>query len=355
MSRLACLLRDHQQALVEHYGHRFSTQHHRAIQAITQCHTPECGRLLSECNQCHFLKEQCRSCGHRSCPECQYTTQQQWLSRQLQKQLPVTYFMVTFTLPAQLRGFAFAHPQLTYNWLFQCATDTLKTFSANDPKLGDAIGMTGVLHTHTRKLDYHPHVHFVLPGGGYDVRHRSWLCKKDHYFLNGKALARVFRGKFLAAMSAAGFIVPKGKLPWVAQAKAVGRGEKALQYLSRYLYRGVIADKNIVNITPDQVTFRYQDSGTRTIKRQTLPVLEFLWKVLQHVLPKGFRRARDYGFLNGNAKKLHAQVRQALNAPVPTPEPVGDFGYCCPQCGHRSRTLRFRVARMTFLLHQSTN
>ena len=120
--------------------------------------------------------------------------------------------------------------------------------------------------------------------------------------LNGKALARVFRGiKVFAAMSAAGFTVPKGKLPWVAQAKAVG-GVKSLAVPESLPLSWRNCRKNIVNITPDQVTFRYQDSGTRTIKRQTLPVLEFLWKVLQHVLPKGFRRARDYGFLHGNAK-----------------------------------------------------
>ena len=141
----------------------------------------------------------------------------------------------------------------------------------------------------------------------------------------------MFRGKFLPPCLLPVLPFPKASCPGWLRLKPWG-GKKALQYLSRYLYRGVIADKNIVNITPDQVTFRYQDSGTRTIKRQTLPVLEFLWKVLQHVLPKGFRRPGIMASSTVMPKKLHAQVRQALNAPVPTPEPAGDFGYCCPQC-----------------------
>ena len=241
IGRLACLLLlTIKQALVEQYGHRFDTTSSGPFRPSPNT-THQVRSTPFECNQCHFLKEQCPELWSSELPGVSIHHTATVAVTPTAKQLPVTYFMVTFTFTGPASGFAFAHPQLTYNWLFPVHTDTLKTFSANDPKLGDAIGMTGVLHTHTRKLDYHP-MCILSCRGGYDVRHRSWLCKRAT-LLNGKALAQVFRGKFLAAMSAAGFTVPKGKLPWVAQAKAVGRGEKALQYLSRYLYRGVIADK----------------------------------------------------------------------------------------------------------------
>jgi hypothetical protein len=334
MSILAQLLREHQTSFIQQFASRMNTEHYRAMSAILRCHTPECGFIQSRCTSCDFLSERCRSCGHRSCPECQFGAQQQWLLRQQQKQLPVTYYMATFTLPAEWRGFAFTHQVFTYNLLFECAVATLRQFAVNDPKLGNSLGMTGVLHTHSRQLDYHPHVHFILPGGGYDARHRSWLDNRRRYLFNGKALAKVFRGKFIAAMIDAGFSIPKGKKPWVAHAKAVGQGEKALQYLSHYLYRGVIGDRNILKTDEQSVTFQYRDSRTQKKTRKTLPVLAFLWKVLQHVLPRGFRRARDYGFLHGNAKAMMAQIRKALRfvlPPIKVPEKAKP---CCPQCGH---------------------
>lgn len=333
MSILAQLLRQHHTALIQQFAYKLHTEQYRAMSAILRCHTPECGFIQHRCTSCDCLIERCRSCGHRSCPECQFGAQQQWLLRQQQKQLPVTYYMVTFTLPAEWRGFAFTHQEFTYNLLFACAVATLREFALNDPKLGNSLGMTGVLHTHSRQLDYHPHVHFVLPGGGYDDKHRSWLSKQ-HYLFNGKALAKAFRGKFITAMTDAGFSIPKGKKPWVVQAKAVGHGEKALQYLSHYLYRGVITDRNILKTDEQSVTFQYRDSRTKKKTRKTLPALNFLWNVLQHVLPKGFRRVRDYGFLHGNAKARIAQVRKALKSAPPTIKVSEKPKPCCPQCGH---------------------
>lgn len=317
MSMLAQLLRRHQSEFLKAYGDRMKPEHYRAMAAIQRCHSPECGVMQLACSDCLKVKEVCHSCGHRSCPDCQHGAQQQWLNRQLQKTLPVTYYMVTFTLPASLRGFAFRFQTWAYDQLFRCARETLNQFAENDPKIGSQLGMTGVLHTHTRTLDYHPHVHFIVAGGGYDARHRSWLQKRQNYLFNGKALACVFRGKFLSAMTQAGYSVPQGKQSWVAQIKAVGQGDKALAYLSRYLYRGVISDKNIVRSDDDNVTFRYQDSRTKQQTLKTEPILRFLWKVIQHVLPKGFRRARDYGFLHGNAKALRENVRQVLQGAIP--------------------------------------
>lgn len=181
MSALAQLLRTHQSALIERFGDKMRPEHHRAMQAILRCHTPECGVLESNCAGCGFDCTHCHSCGHRSCPQCQQLAQQTWRDRQRQKRLPVTYYMVTFTLPAELRGFAWQFQRWSYEHLFQCAANTLKQFAENDQHIGSLIGMTGVLHTHTRKLDYHPHVHFVVAGGGFDTATQAWRAKTGKY------------------------------------------------------------------------------------------------------------------------------------------------------------------------------
>ncbi len=164
--------------------------------------------------------------------------------------------------------------------------------------------MTMVLHTHNRKLDFHPHMHIVVPGGGVDESRRQWKKKKSKYLFNQKALAKVFRARFLAALNEAGFSIPTN-VPekWIADCTHVGKGITALKYLSRYLYRGVISEKNIVSNNNGQVTFKYIESKTDETRYRTLKGEDFLHIILQHVLPKGFRRVRDYGFLHSNAKK----------------------------------------------------
>ncbi|MCP3927817.1 MAG: IS91 family transposase, partial [Bacteroidetes bacterium] len=202
----------------------------------------------------------------------------------------------------------------------------------NPKHLGAEIGMTMVLHTNTRRLDYHPHVHVVLPGGGIDKR-RLWKNLKGKYLFNGKALAKKFRGRFLAELALAGLVIPE-KTPekWVAHCEHVGRGGEVLKYLSRYLYRGVVSEKNIVANHDGRVTFRYLESKTGVVNSRTLAGEDFLHLVLQHVLPKGFRRVRDYGFLHGNAKKLRFLVQLILHVIVEQlmlrPRPV----FKCPCC-----------------------
>jgi len=190
-----------------------------------------------------------------------------------------------------------------------------------------------VLHTHSRRLDHHPHVHVIVPGGGVDQARRQWKKKKDKYLFNERALAKVFRARFLAAMKAAQLTIPDD-LPgeWVADCEHVGKGEPALEYLSRYLYRGVISEKDIVANQDGKVTFRYVESKSGTTQTRTLDGEDFLWLVVQHVLPRGFRRVRDYGFLHGNAKKLLSLVQLVLRvvmaAKAPRPRPV----FTCPRC-----------------------
>ncbi len=241
--------------------------------------------------------------------------------------------MVTFTLPYELRALAWANPTLVYNLLFACAATTLKDFGLNPNNLGGTIGMTGILHTHTRRLDYHPHLHVVVPGGGVDKARKQWKKLKGNYLFNEFALAKVFRARFLDAMKEKKLSFPD-RMPdkWVVDCKAVGAGQPALKYLSRYLYRGVISERNIIANEDGNVTFQYTDSKTAQVKTRSLKGEDFLWLVLQHVLPKGFRRARDYGFLHGNAKKLLSLVQLVLQVVIDAKPPRSRPVFKCPRC-----------------------
>ena len=330
---LASLLHQYQPELTSNYAGRLLPGHRRAMGALQRCRTADAGQVRLQCSECAETQSHPHSCGHRSCPRCQHHETSLWLDRQRTKLLPVEYFMVTFTLPRELRSLAWHHQTVIYNGLFAVARSTLKDFGLNPKHLGADIGMTAVLHTHSRRLDYHPHVHVIVPGGGVDRARRQWKKKKGKYLFNEFALAKVFRARFLAAIKAAGLSIP-AQLPkqWVADCKPVGKGEPALEYLSRYLYRGVISENNIVANHDGKVTFRYLESKTGKTQYRTLKGEDFLWLVLQHVLPRGFRRVRDYGFLHGNAKRLLSLVQLVLRVVIevhtPRPRPV----FKCPKC-----------------------
>ena len=241
----------------------------------------------------------------------------------MKKQVPAEYFLLTFTVPAELRALSRGHPRAFYDALLCCAWETVRSFSHNDRQLHGAPGAIAVLHTHTRRLDYHPHVHLLMPAAALDRERKQWRTKrckgKRGYLFNQKALARVFRAKLLAALEAADLALP-GRYPkdWVVDCKSVGSGEPALIYLGRYLYRGVIREKDIVACSDGQVSFRYRNAKTGRIEQRTVPGADFLWLVLQHVLPKGFRRARNFGFLHPNCKRLIALLQVVLRL-VPRP------------------------------------
>lgn len=342
MITLASLLHEYHSDLVEKYGALMQWKHHKAMQDMMMCHTPDCGEMAYLCNPCNQQDRFYHSCGHRSCPSCQHNLNNQWLDRQRQKLLPVEYYMVTFTLPFQLRSFVWHHQKWAYKILFQVAMETLTEFGRNDKKLAVEMAMTGVLHTHTRRMDYHPHVHFVVPNGGLSKDKTLWKQKSGQYLFNGKALSRVFKGKFLSAMRQQGHTLPKD-IPkdWVAQCQHVGKGESALTYLARYLYRGVISEKNIVSHQEDKVTFKYKDSETKKWKRRTEPAVRFLWLILQHTLPKGFRRARDYGFLHGNAKRTLKRLQLMLHVKVPITIKPEKKTHKCPCCGEEMQFILF--------------
>jgi hypothetical protein len=331
--KLAALLEDYWVPFQEKYAAQLLPSHWHALDAIGRCRTPEAGEIMLRCSACAEPLCQPRSCGHRSCPQCQNYEASRWLDRQQAKLLPVAYFMVTFTLPAELRALAWNQQTVLYNSLFATAASTLKDFGLNPQQLGAEIGMTAVLHTHNRQLEYHPHLHVIVPGGGVDQARRQWKKKKAKYLFNERALAKVFRARCLEAINQAGLVIP-GHLPdrWVVHCKPVGTGRPALQYLSRYLYRGVISEHNIVANQDGQVTFKYVDSRTGKAQYRTLPGEDFLWLVVQHVLPKGFRRVRDYGFLHGNAKKLLSLVQLVLQVVIAARTPRLRPLFTCPRC-----------------------
>ena len=290
--------------LRQKFGNRLLPGHHRALHAMEKCRTEKSPVMIVHCPDCGSQETIPHSCGHRNCPHCQHHEGQQWLERQRGKLLPVDYFMVTFTLPYQLRQLVWQHQRIGYDLLLKLGWQTLMQFGLNDPQLKGRIGAHAVLHTHSRKLDFHPHVHFIVPAGALDSKHRLWRRKKGKFLFHHESLARVFRAKWFEAMKQEEFKVG-ATIPnkWVVDCKHVGRGDKALTYLGKYLYRGVLQEKDILHCKNGKVTFRYTDNSG-AIKTRTLPGADFLWLLLRHVLPKGFRRARDYGFLHSNCKAM---------------------------------------------------
>ena len=347
MIPLSSLIEHFEQPLLAQYGGRLLPEQRQALSAMKACRSALSPRMQAHCPACDKQVFMPHSCGHRLCPHCQHHESQLWLERQVKALVPGQYFLLTFTLPAEFRPLALAQPRTLYGLLMQCAWQTLLTFSRNDQQLQGTPGAVAVLHTHSRRLDYHPHVHWVMPAAAIDTEKKLWRTKAGkRYLFNHKALAKVFRAKLLAAMTEAGLALPeRHPQQWVVDCTHVGSGEKALVYLGRYLYRGVLQEKDILACDHGQVTFRYRNSKTRRSETRTLPGASFLWLLLQHVLPKGFRRARHFGFLHPNSKRLiqllHLLFKlnpgRAFAAVKPRPPLL------CPCCGGPMTIVRTRL------------
>ena len=340
MTRLASVITAFEADFLAQYRNRLGADHYRALSAMKQCRTQASLKMQLKCSGCQHQILMPHSCGHRHCPHCQHHESQQWLERQLQKQVPAGYFLLTFTLPAEFRALARAHQNVLYDLLMRCSCETVRTFTRNDKQLRGTPGAIAVLHTNTRRLDYHPHVHLVMPAAAVDGVHKQWRIKrpkaKARYLFNHTALAKVFRAKLLAGIEAAGLTLPaRHPSQWVVDCKSVGSGQKALIYLGHYLYRGVIREKDIVACHGGQVSFRYRNAKTGKMELRTVSGAQFLWLVLQHVLPKGFRRARNFGFLHPNCKRMIALLHLLLKF-VPNPLLAGlkpRAPIPCPCCG----------------------
>ncbi len=330
----------------------------QALAAMKQCRTSQSPVMLAECDDCAQQRFIPHSCGHRSCPHCQSHESQQWLERQLQKQVPAEYFLLTFTLPKELRPLAWQQQGTLYDLLIRCSWDTVNTFARNDRQLQGNTGAIAVLHTHSRRLDYHPHVHLVMPAAAIDTDKRLWRTKRGKknskgYLFNHKALAKVFRGKLLEAMTQSGLTLPdRYPKKWVVDVRSVGRGDKALVYLGRYLYKGVIQEKDIVACKNGQVTFRYRDSKTQKWQTRTLSGSQFLALILRHVLPKGFRRTRNFGFLHPNSKRLIRllQILLGVNPNLAIAWQRKRPTLQCRCCGGTLRIIKTRILRPSIVM-----
>lgn len=342
---LQTLVHDYHDRFIVQHGSRITHDQRSALNAILGCQQGPYGDVLWSCDHCPAHAHQARSCGHRACNQCQSHSTQQWLDRQLQKHLPVPYYMVTFTLPYELRATAKAQSKRVYDIMMRAAARTLKRFGLNDAHLNAELGFCAVLHTHTRALDYHPHVHIVIPGGGVHRARKEWRKAKGNYLFNGRALASVFRGECLHQLAQATIALPPTPKRWIAQCQKVGYGTQALQYLARYLYRGVLSDQNLLEDDGTHVTFRYRESQANQWRTRRLKGEDFIALLLQHVLPKGFRRARDYGFLHGNAKAIMRLLHWVLKVHRP-PKPVKKRAEKpCPHCAGRMRVVGVRLIK----------
>ncbi len=341
MIRLAHIIETYAADLIAQYGAGLLPSQRAALNAFQNCRSSMSPKMQLACDDCAAQSFLPHSCGHRSCPHCQAHESQRWIDRQLRKLIPGNYFMLTFTLPAQLRALAWHNQRVMYDLITQSAWETVNTFSHNDQKLRGSAGAVTVLHTHNRRLDYHPHVHLVMPAAAFDKKQRRWRNKDGNYLFNHTALAKVFRAKVLAGIKQAGLKLPSAyPAEWVVDCKGVGTGEKALVYLGRYLYRGVIQEKNILSCDKGRVTFRYQNSQTKQIETRTLSGVAFLRLILRHILPKGYRRARNFGFLHPNSRLVQGvQLIKRVIVPPPQPRPV----LRCACCGGLMKIIRTRI------------
>lgn len=359
MASLTEVVRRYGAQYLSRFGAAVPLRHRKVLHAIGACRTGELGTVVYTCSACGTKHRIERSCGNRHCPACQHDKTDAWLQKQLARLLPCPYFLITFTVPAELRSFVRSHQKLAYGALFDASSQALKRLAANPKWVGtDGPGFLGVLHTWGRALPFHPHVHYIVPGGGPSPDGTRWLPSARHFFVPDRALSTLFRARFRDAMRAAGLfhrIDPAvWKKTWVVRSRAVGDGRAALRYLAAYVFRVAISDRRILSCEDDSVTFSYRPSGSRRSRTLLLPADEFLRRFLQHVLPTGFQKVRAYGFLSPNAKRsfetvrwlatLHARETFVLQATGTQPSAPPPRTPRCPDCGgdlHVVRVLRF--------------
>ncbi len=318
---VADLIRSAGTAFVERNRQWLRWRHVKVLLAIARCRTAALGGHLDQCTRCGHRAISYNSCRNRHCPKCQTAARDRWITARQKELLPTRYVHVVFTLPAQLAPLALQNKKLIYSLLLRASAETLLEV-ARDPKhLGAEIGFFSVLHTWSQKLSLHPHVHCVIPAGGLSLDHSHWVKSQNRFFLPLKVLSRVFRGKFVAGLkqalqngqlnfhgnlaplarpkTSAAWLRPLFRKDWAVYAKPpFGGPEYVLQYLGRYTHRVAISNHRLVSFTDGKVTFRWRDSAhNNEQKLMTLSLDEFLRRFLLHLLPKGFVRIRNFGFL----------------------------------------------------------
>lgn len=353
MVTLAEIFRRYGPAYRAAYQDELLPSHLRVMWCIENCRTEALGGHVYQCDACGEIVYSYHSCRNRHCNQCQLDKAEQWLAQQQAMLLPVPYFLVTFTLPQEVRAVAYANQQVVYNLLFRAAAEALQELAADPRFVGGQVGAIGILHTWKRDLGYHPHLHFLVPGGGLDFVNERWLSARNHFFVRVEPLSKLFRAKMRDGLQKAGLYhqIPASawQQEWVVHSKLVGHGEKAVAYLADYVFRVGISNSRIVKLANDAVTFWYKQRQTKRRVSVTLPVFTFMQRFLQHVLPQGFVKVRYYGFLApGNRQRL-ALARQLLAADHKAQQrlveksrpsdPAGDTPprLACPHCGETLR------------------
>src|SRR6267378_663400 len=339
---VADILRAHGEAYCA--GYPVSALQAAVMRRLVACRTAALGGHVDACGHCGYTRVSYNSCRDRHCPKCQGVKRAQWLETRLERLLPVEYFHVVFTVPAALHPLVLHHPRRLYDLLFQAASATLLTLSADPQRLGAQVGVTAILHTWGQNLLFHPHLHCVVTGGGLSADGSRWIAARPGYLLPVKVLARLFRGKFLAGVKAAyqaGQLTLGGSVAaladpqlfrrwldalyrqdWVVYAKRpFGGAQQVFRYLGRYSHRVAVANSRLLALKEGHVSFQWKDyADHQRTKVMRLRADEFIRRFLLHVLPKRFVRIRHYGLLAGrNVATQLARCRQLLGVPEVEP------------------------------------
>ena len=390
MLEVADIFRDHGPAWCDTNRGHVSLDQMKVMTAIERCRTAALGGHVARCENtaCGFTSVGYNSCRNRHCPKCQGAAARDWMAAREAELLPVPYFHVVYTLPAQLRDIAYQNKRVVYDLLMKASADTTLAIAADPRHLGAKIGITAVLHTWGSAMTHHPHVHMIVPGGGLSHDGERWIAshrnaRDKNFFVHVNVLRRLFRGKFLALLGEAHaegrlqffnthtaladkrlfkrFLAPLHRIDWIVYCKdPFGGPEQVLRYLSRYTHRVAISNRRLVAANDGGVSFRWKDyriESTERWKTMTLTAGEFIRRFLIHVLPKGFHRIRHYGlFANGNRVANLAKARELLAVPVPQAEheaavaPELDqskiLAKPCPCCGGRMHVIETFEAGM---------
>ena len=349
-----------------HAGH-VSLGQLKVMSAIEACRTAELGGHVERCQDCSHVQIAYNSCRNRHCPKCQGAAANAWLEARQAELLPVAYYHVVFTVPAEVADVAFQNKAVVYDILFKAASETLLTIGADPKHLGARLGVTAVLHTWGSALTHHPHLHCIVPGGGLSLDGQRWVACRPRFFLSVRVLSRLFRRLFLDRVAAAhaeerlsffgdlagladraaftGRLARLRRREWVVYAKRPFAGPEAvLAYLARYTHRVAISSSRLVSLDARGVTFRWKDyraDGEARRKLMTLEPEEFIRRFLIHVLPMGFHRIRHYGLFANAARAANLAKVRALLQPPPAapialePEPDPTPPRPCPCCGGR--------------------
>ena len=344
MTTISAIFQTFAPEYIQRFGHAMPQNHLKTINAIRACRTSQCGILIYDCHKCGQSHSLFRSCGNRHCPTCQNHKTRQWVEEQMERQLPGHHFLITFTVPAQLRRFIRSHQRRAYAALFDASSQTLKKFAAHSKYIrGDLPGFFGVLHTWGRQLHYHPHIHYVVPGGAISKTDGQWHPSRIDFFAPVKAMSKVFKAKFRDKMKKIGLYEAIHTEVWDqtfnVNSQSIGTAQQTIRYLAPYVFKVAISDHRIVKVEHRKVLFRYKKPAGQRWRTMTLDVMEFIRRFLQHVLPTGFMKIRYYGFMGAGSSLSLNHVKLLILAasgfslktpPLktnPVPVPV------CPHCG----------------------